>query len=519
MTTEPAISAGSVTTTQRVAEIFRGAGFRRFFLARGISQVGDGIFQSAAVDLLLFDDPGANPALRLLILTAITLVPFSILSPFVGVFIDRWERRSIITWVPVVRAVVAIATPFAAGLGTTSPVFLGVVLVVLSANRFFLATMGAVLPQLVPRDDLLVGNSVSSTGGSIANVAGLAAGTALSGVFDGAQAAVFAAGAFAVGALAARRVPVHRGLQAHRAPLLEEVREISAQMVEGLRAVASDARVRFGLSAIGVVQLLVGLMSGILITAFISDLRLELDAAFRMLALLALGIGVGVVVVPWLARRIRPDALVGASFFVSATGVLIATGPVRLGRLTAGTVFLGLAYAFAKIPVDTIVQEEMPDEQRGRAFAIYDMLFNVARVAGVGVAALLFARGTGTRLAITLSAGAYVTMGLTFIGWERLMFKRRKALGPQDLLVPGEMITVRAYAGSRAEEEPRALVVGGREIPVEQVAWRAVVEEPGGRRGRAFVVTVAGRRVRLVHYENEAGWVIERVWRTPVAAD
>jgi len=72
------------------------------------------------------------------------------------------------------------------------------------------------------------------------------------------------------------------------------------------------------------------------------------------------------------------------------------------------------------------------------------------------------------------------------------------------------MVTVRAYAGSRAEEEPRAVVVGGEEVPVEAIDWRAV-EERGGERRRVFVVRLAGRRVRLAHIESSSLWEIERV--------
>jgi hypothetical protein len=72
------------------------------------------------------------------------------------------------------------------------------------------------------------------------------------------------------------------------------------------------------------------------------------------------------------------------------------------------------------------------------------------------------------------------------------------------------MVTVRAYAGSRADEEPRAVVVGGREVPVDDVEWRAV-EERGGERRRVFVVRLAGNRVRLAHVESSSLWEIERV--------
>src|SRR6266478_6654921 len=146
----PPPKGGQRSTREQVGRLFSASGFRRFFLTRMISQLGDGVFQLSAGAVLLFDHPGKNPALALLGVFAVALVPYSAIGPFVGVFIDRWERRTILTWVPVGRALFAATIPAAALLGKRGWAFYLVVLIVLSSNRFFLATMSAVLPQLVP---------------------------------------------------------------------------------------------------------------------------------------------------------------------------------------------------------------------------------------------------------------------------------------------------------------------------------------------------------------------------------
>jgi hypothetical protein len=87
---------------------------------------------------------------------------------------------------------------------------------------------------------------------------------------------------------------------------------------------------------------------------------------------------------------------------------------------------------------------------------------------------------------------------------------RERTSEPSVTFPAGEMVTVRAYAGSRAEEEPRAVVVGGEEVPVSGIEWRAVQERDGERR-RVFVVRLGGQRVRLAHIESSSLWEIERV--------
>lgn len=75
---------------------------------------------------------------------------------------------------------------------------------------------------------------------------------------------------------------------------------------------------------------------------------------------------------------------------------------------------------------------------------------------------------------------------------------------------PGEIVTVRAYAGHRADAEPRVIVVGGREFPIDEVVWRAT-EQRGGERRRAFVVRAAGVRVRISVGEDDEVWRVDRL--------
>lgn len=102
------------------------------------------------------------------------------------------------------------------------------------------------------------------------------------------------------------------------------------------------------------------------------------------------------------------------------------------------------------------------------------------------------------------------------------MRRRKAAAGgatsPPFTLAAGEVVTVRAYAGSRADEEPRVIVVGGGEVPIEAIEWRAVVER-GGERRRVFVVRIGGQRIRLAHVEPSSLWEVERVMAAPPIPD
>ena len=519
----PPAASGRVTTWQRVGEVFAGEGFRALVATRFSSQLGDGLFQLAAAKLLLFDHPGPNPALTLTGLVAVTLIPFSLVVPFVGVFIDRWDRRKILTYTPIARAALAALLPFTIIAGDSSPAFFGLVLLVLSANRLFLATTSAVLPRLVPEEDLLVANSVASTGGSIASVAGLGIGAAIAAGIGGTRTALVAAAAFGLASLLARRVPVGRSIESRGEALLGALAAVAADLRDGLRHMRGSARVGYALSAVAAGQLLTGVMTGAIAVVFISRLGLGVGAISTLLGAIGVGLGVGVGVVPLVARRVREDFIVPISFAIGSAGALFTVTSLTRGRMTAGGVILGMSYAFAKIPVDTIVQEEMADEFRGRAFAVYDMIFNLARVAGTGLAAAAVEASVRAESIVTVAGLCYLFASGALFVWARKIVGMRKLrrtradapAGEASDATPsafpaGEMVTVRAYAGSRSDEEPRAVVVGGREVPVEEIEWRGVEERSEDRR-RVFVVRLEGSRVRLAHIESTSLWEIERV--------
>lgn len=403
----------------RLRALFAGKLFRQLLGARALSQLGDGLFQISAASVLLFEDPGPNPVLDLLAVTAITLIPFSALGPFAGVFIDRWDRHRILTVVPLVRALAAIGVAVAT---ERSVAFYTLVLIVLSANRFFLATVSAELPRAVAdvEHDLLTANAVQTTGGSISNVAGQGIGSLIAGAIGGVRTTLVASAAFGAVAMIARGVPMHRGHPTGPAASLRaEVARVSRELAEGARAVWRNTRVRRALTAILIAQTATGVMVGVLIHYFIAVLHLDVDQAFAILAFLAVGIGVGVLAVPVIARRLPTDAMIGLSFALSAVTCAMTAAALSRAMLVVAATAVGISYALVKIPVDTIVQEEVSDAIRGRAFALYDVLFNLARVIGVGVAAIAFEVRPSAAPVVAWTGVAYALTGVWLALWGR----------------------------------------------------------------------------------------------------
>ena len=161
--------------------------FRVLLAARFVSQIAEGAFMAAIFNAVVFLPESQSTVRGFAVATALSLLPFALLEPFAGVFVDRWPRRPILVALPLVRA----ADPGQReqpGIGGGA-VYAGA-LIVFSANRLFQATTAAVIPRVTggaeeqapepgqePDDSLLfTANTIASIVGTVALFGGISAG-------------------------------------------------------------------------------------------------------------------------------------------------------------------------------------------------------------------------------------------------------------------------------------------------------------------------------------------------------
>ena len=228
------------STRQRAREALRSDDFRRLFAIRLISQSGDGLFQAALVSSIVFNPEEQNTILGFAIATLVVSLPFSLLGPFTGVFIDRWSRRKILVIAPWLRAAAVWLVLFEP---KTAPVlFFGGALWVLSVNRFYLATAQAVVPRMVPTEDLLMANSMATVGGTVALLTGVFVGGWIADLFGDVPVIAIAGVEWLVASLVATRI--RSPLLPHHvpeAPVRDELRRVAREFADGITRLVAYA--------------------------------------------------------------------------------------------------------------------------------------------------------------------------------------------------------------------------------------------------------------------------------------
>lgn len=424
-----------------VRRLWKHEPFRRLLTLRILSQAADGTLQVGMASYILFSPQSQPDAWAIAGVLALTLLPFTVIGPFVSPLLDRWSRRNVALYSDITRACLATLIGVIIFGGLTSGgwlvVLYGALLLAMSISRFMLAGLSAGLQHTVDRAEFLAASSIVPTIGPIGVVLGAAIGVGVRFGFGGvlgadqANSLVFliAAAGFVGSVLVCRGfAPSALGPSSDEATSGGGVRSVLRGLAEAGRHLRTRPTAIVALTLMAVTRLLFGLLSVAVILAarHLWHPVTDPDAALGDLSVWGVATGAGFILaaplVPVLVRRFglgvsAVSILVGAA----SASLVSALTTWKLG-LFAISFVIGLAVQSFKICVDTIVQAHVDDQYKGRVFTFYDMAYNGAFVlAGVLAAFVLPSSG--------LSVVAFVGIALAYAACAAVMVAARRRLG------------------------------------------------------------------------------------------
>ncbi|MEO7448912.1 MAG: MFS transporter [Humibacillus sp.] len=381
-----------MTFLRAVRTLLHLQGFRRLFVARLSSSFSDGIFQVALASHVLFNPEKAADAQSIALAFATILLPYTALGPFVGVLLDRWNRRRVLVVSQLLRVTTMLGVAALLLVHTRGDgLFLALVLVVFSLNRFILAGLASAMPHVVTRDRLVSANSVAPTCGSIAYLLGGAVGTGVRALSGRDLAVVLtAAVGVLVAAWAARRLPFIGPDDVSGAP---PMRRLAHSVFSGLveAVVTGPRRARLLLALVFVTRLPFGffLLQSLLLFRGPFDTGHGAMGFGIAAVAAAVGFSLAAFITPWLAPRL---GAVPYAARMLALGALVCA--VFGAFLTPWAIIvIGFVVSFTsqcvKITVDSLLQAHVPDHLLGRAFSAYDVVYNAGMVAAAALGAVL----------------------------------------------------------------------------------------------------------------------------------
>jgi hypothetical protein len=421
----------------RLFGAFSNRAFATLMGVQFLVQAGQGVVQGAIAKSIAFGgekgfDVTVVPSAQYLLKVVLALyVPYTLVSPFIGVVIDRFERRRILGWSSLVTAVVVTAVAIGAMLplgsdtsegnvGATVALIVGL-LFVQACVRVALAVKSAAIPDVLSGRDLLQGNGLSQAGGALFQVVGIGFAFGTAAVLPTWLVVIAGAGVLIVAAVVARqleRMEAHR----HEASFAQEARQVIANIAAGLKEVASRPPAALGLSSF---QMLRYQFWGFCLFTFglyAKNLVQGGNADNLGLALVGgggfLGGAIGLVLAQKWKDRIAPIRLLLASMAALGAGAVVFGAFVSLPGFAA-LLFVGFfTFFIGKISADTIMQQSMPDDFRGRAFALFDIAYNLGFIVPALVLSFLWIEDDPSRTRTILIASGTVFLGLTALVWR-----------------------------------------------------------------------------------------------------
>jgi len=327
------------------------------WIATVISVFGDFLAIFAIIALVTFKLHG-TPTQVAMVLVAF-MAPFAVVSPFAGVFVDRWNVKRTMITSDLIRGVLVLALLFVRDLN----LIYAILFVMSAVSSFFIPAQQVAVRVLTPMAGLMAVNALMSQAqqGSLILAPAVAGG--LVQLLGANSCFLYDSFSFFFSAGMVMTLAIERERSAAGgAAMLESMRQ-------GFRFIFTHSTISFV-----ILSMTAGMFAmrcfGALLSIYVRDNLHSTSAAFGILnALIGIGMIVGTQLLTRFARHIPKENLVvygvgGMGVFVLITAVFGA-----MSSTAAGMLGLGFCAASIFITATTLIQQETPQELLGRVMS------------------------------------------------------------------------------------------------------------------------------------------------------
>jgi MFS family permease len=394
--------------------------FRRLLELRLVSQFGDGLFAAGLAGAILFNPERAATPWAIAGSFAVLYLPYSLLGPFAGALLDRWDRRLVLVGANIGRLLMVLAVASLLAASAHDLTILVAALIVNGFTRFVSSGLSAALPDVVPREKVVTMNSVATATGAAAAFLGaifMLVPRWLFGADDTGAAAIILIVIVPVGValLLSVRFPPHilGPHESKRSIHGSVVYAVATGWLHGARTVLAVPAVAATLSGLAAHRMVVGINSLlVLVIVRHSDTQEVAGLGTTVVFFAATGLG------QFLAAPVMPAAVRRWGRYATANGALalaamiqLAGSGLQLPLMVACGFLLGLTGQVLKLCADSAMQLDVDDALRGHVFTVQDSLFWVSFIIAITLAASVIP-ADGRKPALALAGVAVYLAGL-----------------------------------------------------------------------------------------------------------
>lgn len=402
--------------------VLKNRNFLALWVGQIFSQVADRIIFVVFISLIV-KHFGPSDRYSSFLYIAFT-IPAVMLTAVAGVFVDRWPRRAVLVSTNLMRAMLVALIPLAAT-ATGGWAIYGVAFLISAATQFFVPAEAATIPMIVNRSCLLTANSLFTTTMMAAVIFGFALGDPLINLFSLSEVhwAISALFLMASISLAFVEVPPVCVLEEGTQPssnLREAFTRFWEEIKDGVRYIVQNPMVRNGMLKLA---LLFSAMVALCIlfisfakTYLFDDPQVAARKFAYIIAFCGVGMAVGAFWVGHAFHQARRGLMVYGGFLF--VGLCLALLPLvglisqrdyvfHVPKIASGLLYLdelrftmrmlytyslstvmGVAASFIAIPLQSLLQELIPEDKRGKVFGVQFTILSTSSTLPVLIAGL-----------------------------------------------------------------------------------------------------------------------------------
>ncbi len=355
--------------------------FRKLWLAQAISYFGDSLTIFGLLFLVQRLTGSAASVAGILISMSL---PMLVVGLGAGVWVDRLNRKHIMIWSDVIRALLVPVFLFVRSADQVWILYV-VAFLVASVGSVFAPARGALVPKIVGMDRLMAANSISESSRVLFAVLGTAAAGLLVGLFDGfdvaftVDALTFVASAALVG-----RMGVSGSVDKANGSVARP--SVLSEFAAGMRVIRGSRLLKGMLVGAGITMFGLGAVNALLVPFVIGELGLKetwfgLLEASQSTSMILAGALAAV-----LATRLKPTTIIPIALAVTGIVVGLFAGITSVWELGGLLFIIGWFVTPMQASFSTIIQTETPPEMLGRTGSALNAALTGSNVASMAIA-------------------------------------------------------------------------------------------------------------------------------------
>ncbi len=374
-TGSPVTSTTHVNPAKNPLRVLRHRDYRRMWIGFVLSDIGTWM-QLITVSSLIASRTGS--ALRSGLVSAVTFAPQLISSPVAGVLADRFERRKMFLWILSFQCLGAIALAFAIADGQGATVLTAIVLGQGLIGSMANPVVSAILPELVPREDLLAAASLGSISWNAGRIVGPILSAAVVAAVGPTWSVVGNAVSFAL--LLWIVLSIKRTFYPHAT---DGADGFLMRLQTGAKVLYRTKTCLFAFVSSLSTQLLIAPFIGLLPYFATSELKTGNAGVGGLMAAMGLSSLIGSLSLSWLVGQFgRPRVAVGTIALGAIGLIALSQASTTLTAIFAISL-LGSCYICGFLAVNSVVLRDSPPEARGRISSLFSATVGFSYGTGV----------------------------------------------------------------------------------------------------------------------------------------